>query len=231
MPYLERIDTLEEVRRAISAKAEEQQPRGYIGASSIGNDCSRQIWYMGNGVKGLPWPVSTLLKFEDGHRTEQLIIDRLRLLPYIKVEGQQAGFDLGYLKGHVDGIITGLCEAPHTPHILEVKAVDEVGFNKLKKAVEKHGEKNALKMWEPRYYYQAIIYMHCMSFTRHYLVCATAGGRDMQAIRTEAAPDVALGMIERAKRIANMKEPPERFSERPDNWQCRMCQYREICHK
>lgn len=231
MAYLEGINTLAEVRRAILKRAEDEQPRAYIGGSCIGNDCSRQIWYMGNGIKGKPWPIEALLKFEDGHRTEQLIIDRLRLLPQIKITGQQAEFDFGFLKGHLDGIITGLCESPNTPHVLEVKAVDETGFNKLKKAVQVHGEKQALKHWEPRYYGQAAVYMHCMDMTRHYLVCATPGGRDMQAVRTCADPALGRGLIEKARRIAQSKEPPEKLSQRPDHWQCRLCKYSEVCHK
>jgi CRISPR/Cas system-associated exonuclease Cas4 (RecB family) len=224
------IDTMAELRLAIAAKHAEEKPRDYIGASMMGHECSRAIWYSGNNTKGQAWPVKTLLKFEDGHRTEDLMAERLRMLPFIRLHSQQAEIDLGFIKGHIDGVIEGLCESI-VPHVWECKAVDEDGFKKLQKAVAVHGEYEAMKQWEHRYYVQAVLYMHGMGISRHYLTVATPGGRDFMAVRTRENPAYAKSIIERGRRIAQSKEPPEKISLRPDHWQCRLCQYAGVCHK
>lgn len=228
MPYIEGLSTIEDVRLAISRKAQEETPRSYIGASQLGAECDRQTWYAGRGEKGKPWPVETLLKFEDGHRTESLMAERLRLLPNIRLYGEQTGFDLGFMKGHVDGIIEGLHESA-TPHIWECKAVSEDNYKKLQKQIELHGEKMALKFWNNTYYVQAVIYMHCMGYTRHYMTVATAGGRDFLAIRTNENPKYAEALLDKAKRLARMEEPPNRIGKR-DFYLCKMCKYQEVCH-
>lgn len=229
MPYLPMIDTMAELRLAIAAKHADEKPRDYIGASAMGHDCSRAIWYAGNKTKGKPWAVETLLKFEDGHRTEDLMAERLRLLPFVRLHSQQAEVNLGFIKGHIDGVIEGLCESK-VPHVWECKAVAEDGFKKLQKAVAVHGEYEALKHWEPRYYVQAVLYMAGMGLTRHYLTVCTPGGRDFMAVRTRENPAYVKTILEKARRIAQSKDPPERLSLRPDHYQCKVCQYSEICH-
>ena len=53
------------------------------------------------------------------------------------------------------------------------------------KKVAQYTEKAALKEWDFQFYVQAQLYMHFFDLTRHYLVCASPGGRDMTSCRTE----------------------------------------------
>jgi hypothetical protein len=146
-----------------------------------------------------------------------------------KEDGTQYGFDYGFLKGHYDGIILGILQAPATPHIFEVKCCNEKKFNELQKLAFEFGEKKALEKWDKTYYAQAVLYMYAEKLTRHYLVCATPGGRDMFSVRTEANPTFAEALIEKAKRIETAKEPPERQWKK-DFYMCKFCRYRGICH-
>ena len=221
--------TLDAVREAIFQRQFNEKPRNYIGASQIGAECDRQTWYVGRGEAGEPWPVETLLKFEDGHRTENLMAERLRLAG-VTVTGQQDGFDLGFLKGHVDGIVTGLKESSK-PHVWECKCTAEKELKKLRRAIEVHGEKNALRYWHSGYYAQAVVYMECMGYDRHFLTVLSPGGRDMESIRTNANPVYAKQLINKARDIAQSVEPPHKISQRPDYWQCKMCRFRKVCHE
>lgn len=230
MPYLPMTDTLAELRLAIAkSHAKAEDPRNYIGASAMGHECSRFIWYSSHGTTPRDWPVQTILKFEDGHRTEDLMAQRLRMLPFIKLHSQQAEIDLGFIKGHIDGVIEGLCESS-VPHVWECKAVAEEGFKKLQKALAVHGEKSALRHWEPRYYAQAVLYMEGMGLTRHYTNVCTPGGRDFIGIRTDANPAYVKTLLYRARTIAQGDCPPEKISLRPDFYLCKMCPYLEECH-
>jgi len=234
--YLEKYITIEDVMAAVALEYNSKNhPRDYIGGSQIGAECDRQIWYAGNGIQGHSFDAATVLRFDDGLRMEAEMARRLRLLPEITLlthdqDGKQFGFDLGFLKGNVDGIISGLFESG-VKHVWENKAVAEDDFKKLKKAVLVHGEKNALRHWNPRYYAQGIIYMYGMKMTRHYLTVCTPGGRDFTAIRTESDRAYAEALIAKAKRIAQARTPPERISQRPDFYMCKhLCQFRDVCH-
>lgn len=225
--------TLEVIRAALETRSAGEPLRGYIGASSIGEDCARKIWY-GPRIKAkIESP--GCMAIEDGHRTEDLMAERLRMVPGIELwthtpdKKKQYGFDWGFMRGHYDGVIKGLLQAPETPHVWECKTVNERKFNAFRKIKAELGEKATLAKWDTLYYAQAVIYMEAEGLTRHYLTVLTPGGRDMESCRTEANPKFAKALIEKAKRIHAAKEPPERISQTPDYYVCKMCRYKEHC--
>jgi hypothetical protein len=230
--------TLDAADRALEAKALEEQPRGYLGMSSIGDSCSRKLWYQFRHAGREKFDALTLKRFADGHRTEDLIIDRLRLVEGLDLfSTNEAGGQLrvtdhgGHFSGHLDGTVDGLLQAPKTRHVLEVKCVGDKKFAEFRKAVADLGEKAALKKWNPVYYAQAQAYMHYTGLPRHYLVVATAGGRDWASARTEYNAADALQLVTKAKRIIDAQEPPERVSNKSDWYECKWCTFSGICHE
>lgn len=226
--------TLEAMQKAMEARAAKEPRRTYLGASGIGHECSRKLWYGLNGTPRKPIPYNNLAAIEDGHRTEELVAERLRLVDGIKLythreDGSQYGFDWGFLKGHYDGVIVGLLQAPATPHIWENKTVNDKKFTAFKKAVNDYGEKQALQQWDGAYYAQAVIYMHAEELTRHYLTVTSPGGREIASCRTEANPKMAEALIAKAKRIHAAKEPPERIGGK-DYYICKWCEFYEVCY-
>lgn len=228
LSFLNKDQNIEDIRKMLEDEEAAKPQRTYIGASSIGDPCSRKIWYQYNHAEGTPRDSKSLLAINDGHRTEAVIVEMYRKLPYIMlVTG--GGFEWPELSGHYDGIITGLKQAPETTHIFEVKCVNEVKFKELMNLKHDFGEKTALQKWDKTYYAQACIYMYAEKLTRHYLVCATPGCRDMMSIRTEANNEYAKALVDKARRIKEATEPPERIGGK-DWWECRMCRYRKVCH-
>lgn len=227
--------------QAMYAKIEEKSDkskRDYLGASLIGNPCARQIYYQYNGYEQEPFNAETLMNFADGHRTEDLTAERLRMVDGVglithKSDGKtQLGFsDLnGKFKGHYDGIITGILQAPKTKHIWECKASGEKKWNEFKKCKEKYGDKSTLKNWNENYWVQANLYMHYEGLDRHYLTVAYAGGRRYDSCRSEYSPEVARRYIDRADKIIKADEAPPRIREEPDYYLCRWCNFKETCH-
>lgn len=235
MVELPKRGTVDLIKETIE-KNQERQNRNYIGASSIGDECSRKIWYAYNNYpkKEMGWLV--LCAIEDGHRTEALMVDRYRMVEGIELHADdgtgQFGFDYngeGWLKGHYDGVIKGLSESPNTWHIWECKAKTEEKFKELKKCIDTYGEKEAMKNWDYLYYCQAVLYMHMEKLTRHCMVVAKAGGRDFVQIRTEANPKLAKALIAKAERIRDAKQPPEKIAGK-NYYKCKWCEFREVCH-
>lgn len=227
--------TLEAMHKAIEAAG--QQPtkvRDYVSPSMIGEPCERKIWYHMRGYEGEPINHKGLYAIEDGHRTESLIIERLRRVDGVTIwdkdkSGEQYGFHDELMKGFVDGIIVGILQAPRTVHVFEVKCCNEKKFNKLNDLKEKFGEKQALEQWDYTYFIQAQTYMKRFQLDRHYLVCATPGGRDVTSCRTEFQPSISDAIDGKAGRVISAKEPPERIGSSKSFYQCKYCKFRETC--
>lgn len=227
--------TLEAMYREIEKKP--RDIRNYLGASLIGNPCARQIYYEYNKFYKEPFDAKTLMNFEDGHRTEALTAERLRMVDGIELitgnnSGKQLGFSAleGKLRGHYDGIISGIYQAPKTKHIWECKASADKKFKEFKRIKEKVGEKETLKNWNENYYAQAQLYMHFEQLNRHYLTISYAGGRDYDSCRTEYDAATAIKYIDRAERIIHANTEPPRISEQRDFYICRWCGFRKLCH-
>ncbi len=222
----------------VEKEAAAESPRKYLGASSIGDKCERKLWYrLNRPAERAPIPAMLILAANDGHRAEELMAALLRKVPgvelwTVKPDGSQYGFaDLeDKFKGHIDGVIKGLPQAPKTPHIWEHKCCNQKKYDNLLKLRTEHGEKETLKKWNYVYYCQAQIYMHYFEMERHYMTISLAGLRAFSSLRTEFDKNVAQALIDKAKRIINAKTPPFGISLNPSFFECAWCEFNEHCH-
>ena len=231
--------TLEALREILREQERNQTRRKYLGASSVGHTCERNVWYSYHcGHLAKPMNDMGHLAVNCGHRAEATMATLLRLIPDIELiteqeNGEQLGFSDhgGEFKGHIDGIIRGLAQAPVTPHIWEHKDANAKKFAEFQKLKEKHGEKECLKHWNWIYHCQAQVYMHYFDLTRHYMTVSLSGVRDFDSCRTEYDKNIAQGLVDKAKRVIEAKAPPARISNKPDFWTCKFCNFNEVCHE
>lgn len=230
--------TLDALNAALEA---EQQPFSSknIGFGVIGDSCSRKIWYSINLDMSERFDANTLRIFRDGHDAEAKMAADLRKVDGIELythdpnrENKQYKVDNleGRFTGRLDGVIVGLKQAPNTPHVWEHKNVNEKKFKALQKLIEQVGEKNALKEWNIVYYAQAQSNMYHAELDRHYMTVSTPGLREVMSVRTELDKEYAEFLVQKAKRIIEAKEPPERIGG-PDWFECKYCRFHDICHK
>lgn len=234
IPTQERDPLVALINEYLEAEENAQPQRAYLGASSIGEECSRKLWYKYNGEKEI-FDGKTIRRFQDGHRTEAVILGWLNNIRGIEIYtrssgGSQIGFELysGRFAGHYDAVGRGFPQAPKTWHIVEIKCVEEKSFRALEKLKELN-EKSAIQQWKPEYYAQVQVYMHMEKLTRSIHIVATPGGRDLISVRTEYDKNFAEAMLAKAKRIIDAKEPPERIGGK-DFWKCKMCFISDKCH-
>lgn len=238
LPQIAADPTLDAVDAAIERRGNAEPSRRYLGMSEIGRECRRALWYGFRWCSASAFDAAALRRFEDGHRTEDLEADRLSLVDGVQLHtidprsGQQFGHsDIGgHFRGHMDGAILGLLQAPSTWHVWEHKATNDKKQGQLVKLIAEHGEKQALAEWDPVYYAQAVLYMHYSGMKRHYLTCSNAGGRRTISCRTNASATAAKGNIEKARQIIQAPEPLARLSEKPEFYQCTWCSHHGICH-
>jgi hypothetical protein len=238
LPALAAADpTLDALRVETERRAAAEVPRPYLGMSSIGRPCERQQWYGFRWAAREAFDCDTLWRFDDGHRSEDVMAARLRLVPGVHLHtidprtGQQFGFsDLGgHFRGHADGLITGLLQAPQALHVWEAKAVNDAKLAKLAKLRER-GEKSALAEWDPVYYAQAVLYMAYAEAPRHYLTASSPGVRTMLGVRTDTDLDEARRLRARAERIITAAEPMTGVSTNPAWYECKWCPAAALCH-
>lgn len=222
--------TLDAVNNALEA---EQSPYASknIGFGEIGHECSRYLWYKINATEGERFNSDTLRIFRNGHEDEAAMAMDLRKVQGIELythdperDNKQYKLDAlgGRYTGRLDGVIVGLKQSPKTPHIWEHKSVGDKKFDALLKL-------KSLKEWNIVYYAQAQSNMYHAHLDRHYMTISTPGLRRVTSIRTELDKEYAASLVQKAKRIIEAKEPPERIGG-PDWYACKYCRFYDVCH-
>lgn len=231
--------TLVAARKALELKEASRGHSRRVGASSVGNECTRRGWYSFRWTSPVVIGSTGLLAINDGHRSEEVMAELLRGVEGVElwtedpnVPGAQINFELvdGHFVGKLDGIIVGILQAPKTPHVWEHKAVNQKKFDKLKKDIEKFGEKQALEQWDVTYFAQAQMYMHGMKLDRHYLTVSTPGVRDFVSVRTEYQKSRAEMYEGRAQGIVFASGIPSKISGDPAFYGCKWCDHSDVCH-
>lgn len=236
---LEAITSSDKTLAAVDAAVESEQAdagRGHLGASQIGRDCVRELFYSFRDFTPISFPSKTLYMFADGHASEDVMVGRLQkvidLEPVDPVTGKQWRFSDhgGHFGGSLDGIIRGgLLEAPATEHVWEAKALGDSTWKKLNKLKVELPEKEVLKAFSLTYYAQSQIYMHYMKIHRHYLTASTAGAREWTSVRTDYCKEDADFYRNRAERIIASDSPPPRIGRDATDFKCKWCDHKPVC--
>jgi hypothetical protein len=226
--------------RAVNAAMEAEQdnrPRGYLGASAVGDVCDRKLWLNFRWVKRGFIEAAGLRRINDGHRGEQVVADLLRKVAGLdlsteKEPGVQHSFEAlgGHFRGNCDGLLTGLIQDPDTLYVWECKVTNDTKYKKLV-SLKAKSEAEALKSWDYVYYAQAQIYMHYFGATKHYLTAASAGVRDITSVVTEYNKEDAEKFIDKANRVIFASRPAGKISNNPAWHECKYCTFHSMCHE
>lgn len=214
--------------------------RIYLGASSLGHECSRSIqldFIRANALPGAPSPCEgfsgrTLRIFGTGHVMELLAVGWLRLggfdISTHKPDGGQHGFSAadGRFRGHVDGVILSAPTDMGTPALFEHKALN----NKNWQEVVKKGVQAAKGI----YYAQMQLYMAYLDLAENpALFMAT--NKDTSELYFELVPfDGAVAQAVSDKAVIILKTTdagelmPKAF-QTSEHFVCKTCRWRKFC--
>lgn len=217
-----KIDAAYEEKRA------DERPRFYLGASVIGDPCERKLWYQFRFIGHETFSGRILRLFQRGQAEEAYAVGNLRAAGCEVNEtdpatGRQFKFFASGFGGSCDGIIeSGVPEAPHKRHVLEIKTHSKKSFDELTKAgVEKS---------KPMHYVQMQVYMAAFDLDSalYYAVCKDDDRLHIERIKHDKA--VSDWAVERAKRVIFDDRIPAPLSTDPTWFQCKFCPAREDCH-
>ncbi len=209
----------------------DEEPRTYLGASSLGDPCSRALWYSFRWAARPEFPPRVLRLFERGNREEKVFEDLLMgagvtYFPHDPATGEQfmVHFKNKHLGGHTDGGGVGLPDLdPDEKFLGEFKTHNDKSF----KDMVRHGVQKS----KPTHYTQMQLYMYRLDI--HWGLYGAVNKNDdtlyFELIEHNSAH--AQHYIQRGDFIVGAYVPPERMSENPGWYECKWCDFYSVCHK
>ena len=203
--------------------------RNHLGASLIGHECSRYLWYVFRWVKSPQESGRMQRLFNRGHLEENRYIEWLRGIGFtvwdVADDGNQ--FRIRGVRGHYGGSLDGIGAAPDRygelpPMLLEFKTHNTKSFVNL--------VNQGVKKAKPQHFAQMCQYGARFGF-KYALYCPINKNDD------DIAPEVieldwGLGedLERKAEDIITSQRPPVRFSETSTHFTCKFCPMLDICH-
>lgn len=213
--------TLARINRALE-ESQSVHPRTYLGASAIGEECRRKLWYGFRWVKAIRHPGRILRLFERGHLEEPRFVKWLEMIGAKVTDDQQEVVAFGgHFRGHIDGRILGLPESKQE-HLAEYKTHAEKSFNEVKK--------KGVKAAKPVHYVQMQLYMTLLGLKRALYAAINKNNDELYFERVKVDPDEAERCLLKAESIIFTDEPLERISEDATFFKCKWCDYQDECH-
>lgn len=203
--------------------------RAHLGASQIGKPCDRALWYQFRWATRPEFEGRMLRLFETGQLQEARLVADLRAIGVEVYDtdpetGRQ--FQVSEVGGHFGGSMDGCgrgFEESSAWHVLEFKTSNAKKFAELKK--------KGVEAAQPVHYAQMQTYMHLTGMRRAYYLAVCKDTDEIHGERVRYQADFAKRLIERARYIVTSPEPPAQISDDPENFQCRWCDHRAICHE
>lgn len=213
------------------AYREDDDPfRNHLGASTIGGECDRAIWYSFRWFFRSTFSGTILRLFNRGHLEEGRFI-ALLLASGIQVfqqdvEGRQYRISAygGHFGGSGDGVALGIPDIPEGEYcLLEFKTHNDASFKKLQKA--------GVKKEKSEHYTQMQMYMNDMSLNYGIYLAVNKNDDKIHAEIIVRDNYTAPQFLERAGKIIFSTHAPARISDIPSWYLCKWCDAHAICHK
>jgi len=203
--------------------------RSHMGASLIGRECPREIWYSFRWATDKKHKGQLLRLFNRGHLEEARFIAILLAIGVEVYQQDENGKQFrvsdvdGHFGGSGDGRLVGVPDLPEGTHALgEFKTANDSSFKKIKA--------NGVREEKNEHYVQMNIYMGRMGLPAAlYLVV----NKNDDEIYGEIVPYNKLiddEYTNRAHHLVYTETPPAKINESVGFWKCRFCDHKPVCH-
>ena len=204
-------------------------PRSHLGASIIGHECERYIWFSFRWMYYEKYSGRMQRLFQRGHLEETRVTEWLRGIGFtvhqFDEQGQQ--YRVIFSDKHGGGSSDGVGEMPtrygkFEPLLLEFKTQKDKKFNIL--------QGSGVQKEKPMHFIQASIYgrRHGLQYCLYIAVNKEDDDLDVEVIELDW--DLADAEMNKADKIITSEFPPRRISDNPSFWKCKYCPALGICH-
>lgn len=202
--------------------------RSHLGASMIGRDCPRALWYSFRWVKFSQHAGKTILLFNRGHMEEGRFVTLLQMIGcqvwQVDKNGHQYRIN-GHNKHYgsaIDGVVKGCPDMPDEAIIAEFKTSNTKNFKKVKEnGVRQEKFEHFVQMQQYMGYYKLRAALYIM-------ICKETDELHAEIVHYDEATH--LQYFERAGNIIASDSPPAQIANTPGAWACKFCDYKDICH-
>jgi len=202
---------------------------GRLGASFIGEDCIRKIWFSWRSFTSSSFDGRILRLFETGHLQEDRIVNDLRRAGFQVWDRDEDGKqfersdDTGHFVTKVDGIMKGVPDSEEVAHLLEVKTHNKDSFNGL--------NKKGVQDSKPTHYSQMQYSMALMGLNRgmYVAVCKDNEQFYVERIREDRAEQKKLST--KVIKLIEAKMRPAGISDDASSFGCKFCEEKAVCLK
>ena len=222
--------------RPLMAKAEDAYStdntpfRNHLGASLIGRECARELWYSFHWVTLKQFDARMLRLFNTGHLMEPKIVASLEMIgcKVYQFDGNGKQFRIvGHRKhfgGSCDAVVVGIPDLPAGQAALaEFKSHGEKSFVKLKAA--------GLVAAKFEHYVQMLIYMSYFQLDYGLYVAQNKNTDEIYSEIIQFNSDTAKRYFDRSAMIIDSIEPPPRIGKTPGHFGCKFCDHIGACHR
>jgi hypothetical protein len=207
-----------------------EEHRNHLGASVIGHDCARFIWYAFRWAKTEYFNGRMLRLFNRGNKEEQRFIEWLRGIGFNVWDVDpftQKQYRLYGAEGHYGGSSDAIGTTPYPELInlrllLELKTHNRGSFSRL---IEQK-----LKINKPRHYSQMCAYGKEFGFKYGAYFAINKDDDDIHVEIVKLDWGQADDLRRKAEDIIFAEIPPTKVSMQATYYECKYCAFRGICH-
>jgi CRISPR/Cas system-associated exonuclease Cas4 (RecB family) len=230
IPLRSELQVVNRIYEAIEkSKANPDIYLGRIGASFVGEECIRQIWFDWRGFGREKFSGRMLRLFDTGHQQETRIVADLRLAGFSvwdKNEATGNQFEYSHETEHfvtkIDGIIKNVPESDKA-HILEIKTHNKNSFTTLvKKGVQEA---------KPSHYAQMQVSMMLSGLTRALYVSLCKDDEQYYVERVREDKPYQQKLNKKINSLVEARLRPAGISDDASSFGCKFCAYKPVCTK
>ncbi len=210
-------------------RTDEDGHRSHMGASMLGGECARAIWYNFHWATKSNFEGRLLRLFNRGHLEEARFIAMLLMIGCEVYQQDEKGnqFRINFAEGHAggsgDGVVIGCPDlAPGSAALCEFKTSGDKPFQELKAK----GVRDA----KFEHYVQMNLYMRKMGLPVGLYMAVNKNNDELYGEIIPLDTAVADQFIDRGTTLVWMQDPPKKMNESPGFFKCRWCDHRPVCH-
>ena len=202
--------------------------RTHLGASIIGRECPREVWYSFRWTTRKNFSGRMLRLFNRGHLEEPRFVALLKTIgcsvwqhdddgKQFRIKGHR-----GHFGGSLDAVIQGLPDIPNEPVLGEFKTHNDKSFAKLV-------AEGVLKAkWE--HLVQMQLYMGENNLNWAVYGAANKNDDSLHFELVQFDPAIFKRYKDRAAMIIDSNTPPPKINESPGWFKCKFCDHSPVCH-
>lgn len=230
-------------------REEEDGFRSHLGASLLGGDCNKAIWFGFRWVTKGKFDGRILRLFNRGHLEEGRIIPLFLMIGCTVFQQDENGkqFRISWAEGHAggsgDGVVGGLPDLPASTYALcEFKTHSEKSFIELagkladwrahlQDPIRNPFTGKGVRDAKPEHYVQMQSYMRKMGLAVAIYVAVNKNTDDLYMELITLNSETADQYLDKGERLVWAPEAPPGISTSPGFWKCRFCDHKPVCHE